>query len=512
MPSLKYQPLCAAFAIMSSVAFSAPPPAVPGTLSHQGRIAVNGVNHDGPGEFKFLLYHGTAPGTGTTALWKNDEAAPTDASEPSTSVTTAVMKGLYSIALGESPQEVLPLNLKPPYDKKLYLRIWFSDGANGFQMLSPDREIHSVPFAKHAGLEGENISQLNNDSGYLRASTSGTINGNLNVTGNLDVRGNASFGEDTLASGGNSVAFGHEAEATGLNSVAWGFSTAASTTSATAWGSSTTASGQRSTAWGIDSTSSGKQSTAWGEGAVASGDSSTAWGKGTTAPSFVETSLGHFNTSSTPQSATEWNVDDRLLVVGNGKNAGVRSDALVMMKSGDTELNGELCVNDDVVVGGNYRYKSAKSKRVHIQALDFINSRFTELRADTDVGVINLTSSSAAHRYGAPVAIPVGATVTGITLYLFEDSSDGTGKFTDIKFNLRKRGYPALYKNYTDVCEIDLTSSAGLPHTVSTTTVTNGLVGANEQFFLSLQLEVSNTIDIGIFGAAVDYTTTSLNP
>ena len=123
---------------------------VPNTLHHQGRIAVDGVNFDGTGEFRFLLYHGTSLGTITTPLWKNDDSSPANGDEPATSISTVVTKGLYSLDLGASPQQAITADLTPAPATELYLRIWFDDGTNGSQQLSPDKLISSTPFALNA--------------------------------------------------------------------------------------------------------------------------------------------------------------------------------------------------------------------------------------------------------------------------------------------------------------------------------------------------------------------------
>lgn len=122
---------------------------VPSTLHHQGRISVQGVNFEGTGDFRFLLYYAKTSGVITRLLWKNDDQKPETLTVPTTPVTVAVTKGLYSVQLGASPQVPLPL-LAPSSDEQLYLRIWFDDGVNGIQQLSPDREISSVPFALRA--------------------------------------------------------------------------------------------------------------------------------------------------------------------------------------------------------------------------------------------------------------------------------------------------------------------------------------------------------------------------
>ena len=73
----------------------------------------------------------------------------------------------------------------------------------------------------------------------------------------------------------------------------------------------------------------------------ASGTTSTAMGDNTTAQSFVETAIGTYNTNYTPNSATAWDLTDRLFVIGNGTSS-VKSDALVMLKNGNTTFSGTV--------------------------------------------------------------------------------------------------------------------------------------------------------------------------
>ena len=72
-----------------------------------------------------------------------------DGSEPQASVAVSVNGGLYSILLGNTAQQGMgaidPAVFVQYTDAKL--RVWFSDGVNGFQQLSPDRPFASVPYA-----------------------------------------------------------------------------------------------------------------------------------------------------------------------------------------------------------------------------------------------------------------------------------------------------------------------------------------------------------------------------
>ena len=122
--------------------------AVPPVLNYAGQVAVNGEAFDGNGLFKFALVNAD----GTTTYWSNDGTS-VDGSEPQASVAVAVNGGLYSILLGNTAQQGMgaidPALFAQHTDAKL--RVWFSDGVNGFQQLSPDRSFASVPYAFSAG-------------------------------------------------------------------------------------------------------------------------------------------------------------------------------------------------------------------------------------------------------------------------------------------------------------------------------------------------------------------------
>ena len=118
--------------------------AVPPVLNYAGQVAVNGEAFDGNGLFKFALVNAD----GTTTYWSNDGTS-VDGSEPQASVSVPVNGGMYAVLLGNTAQQgmgaVDPAVFAQHTDAKL--RVWFSDGVNGFQQLSPDRPFASVPYA-----------------------------------------------------------------------------------------------------------------------------------------------------------------------------------------------------------------------------------------------------------------------------------------------------------------------------------------------------------------------------
>jgi len=119
---------------------------VPQIISYQGRVTVGSTNFDGAGQFKFALVNSGA----TITYWSNDGTS-VAGSQPSAAVQIAVSKGLYSIQLGSSVYpNMQPISASVFANDNVLLRIWFNDGANGMQQLTPDQRIASVGYAMMA--------------------------------------------------------------------------------------------------------------------------------------------------------------------------------------------------------------------------------------------------------------------------------------------------------------------------------------------------------------------------
>jgi hypothetical protein len=117
--------------------------AVPQLLNHQGRVAVNGVNFDGNGQFKFALVNAT----GSNTYWSNNGSS-SAGSEPTSHVTLPVAKGLYSVLLGDTTLTNMTALLPSALDYDVVrLRIWFNDGTKGFQLITPDQRLAAAPYA-----------------------------------------------------------------------------------------------------------------------------------------------------------------------------------------------------------------------------------------------------------------------------------------------------------------------------------------------------------------------------
>lgn len=119
---------------------------VPSMLNYQGRIAVNGVNFSGTGQFKFALINTN----GSQSFWSNDGTS-SAGSQPAAAVSIPVNSGIYNVRLGDT---TLPNMTAVPAtvfgNPDVHLRVWFNDGANGWQQMSPDQRIAAVGYAMMA--------------------------------------------------------------------------------------------------------------------------------------------------------------------------------------------------------------------------------------------------------------------------------------------------------------------------------------------------------------------------
>ncbi len=153
--------------------------AVPDVIPFQGRVSVGSNNFSGTGQFKFAIYQQPAGGGATTAMWNNTLGATSGAvAEPTTAAMLSVTNGLYVLALGDGVlSAALPATLQPAAGNKVWLRVWFNDGTNGFQALSPDVALNAVPFAREAA-KADDAAKLNGQAAafYLdRANHTGAL-------------------------------------------------------------------------------------------------------------------------------------------------------------------------------------------------------------------------------------------------------------------------------------------------------------------------------------------------
>ena len=154
---------------------------VPQMINYQGRVAVGNppVNFDGNGAFKFAL----VDGTGSTSYWSNDGTSAVG-SEPTAAVTLPVTKGLYSVLLGAN-MTAIPNTVFANPDVRL--RVWFDDGVNGSQLLTPDQRIAAVGYAMVASTvpDGAITSDKLASGLTLDGTTTGTFSGDGSGLANI---------------------------------------------------------------------------------------------------------------------------------------------------------------------------------------------------------------------------------------------------------------------------------------------------------------------------------------
>jgi Chaperone of endosialidase/Head domain of trimeric autotransporter adhesin len=214
-----------------------------------------------------------------------------------------------------------------------------------------DKAAFRVGFVNGSQWDKDSIGNYSFASG-LNAKAKGlyaaAIGFQTSAAGNFSI----AMGDLTTASGDNSTAMGQNTIASGVRATAMGQNTKASGFAATAMGSSTTAGNDYSIAMGNGTTGSGVSSTAMGFGTIASGYTSTAMGISTTAggwhsttsgnntvaKGFSSTVLGMYNDSILINNENSISPTTPLFIVGNGNGNTNRSNAITILKNGNTGI------------------------------------------------------------------------------------------------------------------------------------------------------------------------------
>jgi hypothetical protein len=119
---------------------------VPQLINYQGRVVVGPTNFNGTGQFKFAI---VSP-AGDKTYWSNDGTS-NAGSEPTNAVSITVANGLYSVLLGDATlTNMTTIPVIAFNNSDIRLRVWFNDGTNGSQLLSPDQRIAAVGYAMMA--------------------------------------------------------------------------------------------------------------------------------------------------------------------------------------------------------------------------------------------------------------------------------------------------------------------------------------------------------------------------
>jgi hypothetical protein len=147
------------------------------------------------------------------------------------------------------------------------------------------------------------------------------------------------IGYGTIA-GNSATAIGYVTQALGNYSTAIGRYSIARGGRAIAIGESTEANVTNATAMGLSTNANGVVSTAMGNNTTANGTNSTSMGNGTNALSFNSLAIGSFNDSIAISSPNTWISSDPIMYIGNGQTNLTRSNAMVVYKNANVDING----------------------------------------------------------------------------------------------------------------------------------------------------------------------------
>ena len=149
---------------------------VPGIISEQGTLLINGTNFEGNCQFKFAL----VDAGGTRTLWSHDDTS-TGGGEPTgPGIELPVVQGVFAVNLGDltvsNMTQAVPASVFS--SSEVYLRVWVNEGANGWQRLAPDRRMTAAGYAlaaqtllgpiQAAQLPGS-VAQLNKAQAFSKA-------------------------------------------------------------------------------------------------------------------------------------------------------------------------------------------------------------------------------------------------------------------------------------------------------------------------------------------------------
>lgn len=142
----------------------------------------------------------------------------------------------------------------------------------------------------------------------------------------------------------------------------------------------------------------------------ASGTSSVAGGHRVAAQSFGEFAVGVHSSNASSPTAGSFVATDRIFTIGNGTSTAARSNAMVVLKNGDTDINGNLVANS-LGVDGQFTLPSADGTSGQILSTDGVGN----VSWESPVTVVRSSATS--------ITIP-----DNIREYVF--SHDGTSSFT----------------------------------------------------------------------------------
>ncbi|MDC0369327.1 SUMF1/EgtB/PvdO family nonheme iron enzyme, partial [Opitutales bacterium] len=153
----------------------------PPILNYSGQVAVDGSPFTGTAYLKFAFVNGS----GEFSYWSHDGTS-ANGSEPDGNVSVSVSGGLYSIMIGDTDIAGMGEIDESVFSNHndVHLRVWFSDGVNEFEQITPDRRFASVPYVlgndgtgdanfASSGTENNSTQRVTEAGGYVRLVANG---------------------------------------------------------------------------------------------------------------------------------------------------------------------------------------------------------------------------------------------------------------------------------------------------------------------------------------------------
>src|SRR5690606_35887118 len=150
--------------------------------------------------------------------------------------------------------------------------------------------------------------------------------------------GTTTWGVSNIATNPQATAFGASNQSTGFWSTSFGQRNIASGANSTSFGTDNISLGNRALSFGQQTIAAEQNATAFGNNTKAKGRHSTAFGQQNIAASLNETVFGRFNADTTSLNVNSWVATDGLLQIGNGTNATTRTNAITVLKNGNTAI------------------------------------------------------------------------------------------------------------------------------------------------------------------------------
>ncbi len=120
---------------------------IPLIIDYPGYVASNNIAFNGTGYFRFAF----VDSTGTTSYWSNDGTS-SGGSEPAAAIEATVTNGVFNVPLGDTTINNMTAIATSVFTSRssIYIRIWFDDGINGSQLLSPDKQLVAISYTYKA--------------------------------------------------------------------------------------------------------------------------------------------------------------------------------------------------------------------------------------------------------------------------------------------------------------------------------------------------------------------------